>query len=70
MWIKFKKSPIGLGYAYKVGSVAASLPDKDAKKLVEQGYADDVTPVKKPPRAKPKDTQVKKAQVKTADIKK
>jgi hypothetical protein len=63
MIIKFIKSPIALGYSYKVGACAASLPDKDCKKLVELGFAQDITP-----RAKPKDSSVKRAQVKTADV--
>ena len=67
MVIKFKKSAYGFGYAYRKGSFAASLPDKDCKYLIEIGIAEDVTPVKK---VKPRDTKVKKAQVKTADVKK
>lgn len=67
MQIKFKRSPYRLGYAYRKGSVAASLPDKDCKYLIEIGIAEDVTPIKK---AKPKTATVKKATVKTADIKK
>jgi len=67
MVIKFIKSPIGLGYAYKEGKTAASLPIKDCKELIELGYAIDITPK---PKAKPKDTQVKKATVKTTDVKK
>jgi hypothetical protein len=53
MIIKFNRSPIGLGYAYKKGAIAATLPDADCKKLIELGIAVDITP-EKPKRAKPK----------------
>jgi hypothetical protein len=68
MVIEFKRSPIGLGYAYRKGSRAASLSDKVCKELIEIGIAIDVTPAK--PKAKPKDAVVKKAQVKTTDVRK
>jgi hypothetical protein len=62
MIIKFKRSPIGYGYSYRAGSIAASLPDKDAKYLVEIGIAEDITPkpkAKKPPKATVQKTVVK-----------
>jgi len=67
MIIKFKRGAAHLGYAYRKGCFAASLPIKDCKYLIEAGIAEDVTPVKK---ARPQTAQVKKAKVKTADIKK
>lgn len=71
MKIKFKQGAAHLGYAYRKGSVAASLPLDKAKYLVEIGIAEEIPEEKaEPKRAKPKTTQVKKAKVKTADIKK
>lgn len=55
-----------MGYAYRKGGFAASLPIKDCELLIKAGVAEDVTPKK----AKVKTAQLKKAKVKTADIKK
>ena len=63
MIIKFKRCPIGLGYAYKVGATAESLPLKDKKLLIELGYAEDITP--KP--EKPQKAKVTKAVVRNSD---
>ena len=52
MHIKFKRGATHLGYAYRAGSIAASLPDKDCEYLIEVGIAEDVTPKPKPRKAK------------------
>lgn len=55
-----------MGYAYRAGSVAASLPDKDAKYLVEVGIAEDITPKPKSEKTK----KPRKAKVETAVVNK
>ena len=67
MVIEFKRGASHLGYAYRKGSRAASLPDKICKELIDIGIAIDVTPIK-PKRAKVKTAVVKKTE--TADIRK
>lgn len=67
MIIKFKRSPIGLGYSYRKDAIAASLPDKDCKYLIEVGYAEDITP--KPKKATPVKPKIKEAEVKKAVVK-
>jgi hypothetical protein len=39
MDIKFIRSPLHLGYAYRAGDTTGSLPDEIAKILVSDGYA-------------------------------
>ena len=56
MIIKFKRGAAHLGYAYRAGSVAASLPDEACKYLIEAGIAEDITP-----KPKPRKAQVEKA---------
>ena len=50
MLIEFKCGVAHLGYAYKKGARAASLPDAKCKELIEMGVAFEIeTPKKKKP---------------------
>jgi hypothetical protein len=55
MVIRFLRSPIGLGYAYRPGETTKSLPDDVCKMMVEQKIAvvvPDEKPKRKPPVVK------------------
>lgn len=63
MDIKFIRGVAHLGYAYRAGQGAGSLPDEKAKWFIEHGYAIEVKDKPRPKRVRPKvqDTAVKKA---------
>jgi hypothetical protein len=66
MLIKFKRGAAHLGYSYRKGSIAASLPDKDCEYLIKVGIAIDITPKEK----KVEDASVEKDIVKVAAVSK
>lgn len=63
MVIKFLRGAFHLGYAYRAGDVAVSLPEEVCKELIEGKYAIEHS-LRKRPEKKPE-----KAKVQTTDIK-
>jgi hypothetical protein len=70
MNIKFIKSPIPLGYAYRAGQGAGSLPDHVAQKMIDDGYAILIEKKERPKEVKPevKTTQITRARKRKDEV--